>query len=599
LRWDSAVHDRNTHYLLGLSMALDARRGDVRHFVAELEGARTWPGWLHGLLVAAVLAVGGPDYRLAVLPNLAAWAGTVVVGFLLARRLAPRGGNWAGLIAAGFIAASPAHRVFATDLMLESLGAFLSLLALYLYVVTVQQPRAAWAGHCLGLSLTALFLDKYNYWLLVALSLAAADLASAPREWCAWLSGLLAGVDWRRWAWAQLRHPLTYALALLAVLLAVVLAGRGGTLHIGQGEVALRSPYNLVNLAYGLLFLRVALWWAKGGKAWARGLEPRTRSLVAWHALPVAVYFLLPKRLGYLLWFVSPANTGQTAPEGLASGWIYYLRCLGADYHAASWAMLLTVGLAAAAFLGLRKLRPGGRAVFIFFLVAASLTVLHPQRKSRYVHTWVAAGWVAAGLGFAAVTCGRCARRAGPFRPWLTAAAAAGVLLAHGPALSTAGHSPERGHDHLGGSTCDLADVYLPWVADSRRTAFLSTIEMKYLMRWTCLERFRRPDLIEVDLKGFGPSAEENRRSFERWLASTSCDTLVFIDVPPGSHFYELTRHNEALAAEVPGWLAAQTAFTPVERHVFREYGCTVTRYARRTATVNGAGAQPISPRGS
>ena len=78
----------------------------------------------------------------------------------------------AGLVAALFIAASPAHRAYATDIMLESLGAALSLLALYCYLLTVQgQPDETGKARCLAAALLLLFLEKYNYWLLVVLAL--------------------------------------------------------------------------------------------------------------------------------------------------------------------------------------------------------------------------------------------------------------------------------------------------------------------------------------------------------------------------------------------------------------------------------------------
>jgi hypothetical protein len=104
------------------------------------------------------------------------------------------------------------------------------------------------------------------------------------------------------------------------------------------------------------------------------------------------------------------------------------------------------------------------------------------------------------------------------------------------------------------------------------------------MIRWSFLERFPQRDRIEVDLKGFGSSAEEDRQCFEQWLASTSSDTVVFIDVPPGSYFYELTCRDEAFATRLRGWLAMQTLFVPRERQTFTRYGCTVTLYSRNAA---------------
>jgi hypothetical protein len=59
------------------------RQGNLPQFFANLEKGKVWPP-VHGLLVAAVVAAAGPDYRLAVLPSLAGWIMTVVFGCLAA-----------------------------------------------------------------------------------------------------------------------------------------------------------------------------------------------------------------------------------------------------------------------------------------------------------------------------------------------------------------------------------------------------------------------------------------------------------------------------------------------------------------------------------
>lgn len=205
-RWAGMAEDRNAHYLFGLSLALDVQQLDVKNLLSDLDGARVWPP-LHGVLVAIALLTGGLDHRIAVLPSLAAWVGTVVLAFLVARRAVPRGGNLAGMVAAIFTAASPAHRVFATDVMLESLGACLSLLAVYCYLRAAQQPTERSYKH-LGLALTALFLTKYNYWFLVAVGMLAAQVVQEWRPWWESLRARLRLVNWREAARRELRQPL-------------------------------------------------------------------------------------------------------------------------------------------------------------------------------------------------------------------------------------------------------------------------------------------------------------------------------------------------------------------------------------------------------
>src|SRR5688500_11028038 len=115
-------------------MALDLREGKLLQLLHHFDvGSRMW-GPLHPTLMAPVLALGGIDYRLGVIPSLTGWIGAALFGFLAARRAAPNGGNVAGFIAALFILASPAHGAYATDTMLESLGGCLTLAVIYCYL---------------------------------------------------------------------------------------------------------------------------------------------------------------------------------------------------------------------------------------------------------------------------------------------------------------------------------------------------------------------------------------------------------------------------------------------------------------------------------
>src|SRR5262245_6778881 len=131
--WTSMSHDRNAHYCAAQSIGLDLRQADLPGLVRDVERQRIW-GPLYPVLTGVVLAVGGPDYRLAVLTALASWVGAAVFAFLAARRAAPQAGALAGSVAALFVLASPAHQAFATDIMLESAGACLSLAVVYAYL---------------------------------------------------------------------------------------------------------------------------------------------------------------------------------------------------------------------------------------------------------------------------------------------------------------------------------------------------------------------------------------------------------------------------------------------------------------------------------
>src|SRR5262249_41507014 len=121
--WTSIGHDRQAHCYIGLRLAADAKQCQIIDVIKDLLFCSGVWGPLRGSLMALVLLIGGFDIRLAVLPDLAGFVGTAVLSFLIARRSVSRGSNLAGFTAALFVLASPAFHAFATDFMLESLGA--------------------------------------------------------------------------------------------------------------------------------------------------------------------------------------------------------------------------------------------------------------------------------------------------------------------------------------------------------------------------------------------------------------------------------------------------------------------------------------------
>lgn len=582
--WTSAIHDRNAHYWLGLNFALDFRRADLLHFVSDLDGARVWPP-LHGVLVGVVLAVAGPDYRLAVLPSLTAWAASALLAFLLGRRLAPRGGNLAGAAAALFVLASPAHHAFATDVMLESLGACLTLATLYAAVRLVQTGSVA-AARGLALALTAGFLHKYNYWLLTVFALAAETIGARWRESLRSCAGLLALPATRSWLWRQLRHPLTYV-AVPAAAIAGLIAWTGGTgLTLAGRAVSLRSAAMPLSVAYGCFVIRLAGWYLRRGRLWVAGLAPARRALVYGHVLPVMAWFLWPRRLGYFIWFANPAtNTGESPRSDLWGGYLYYGGCLVRDYHVVAWAAWAAATLAAiaAAAAARRWLRPGAGVVLCLILFGALVTAHHPNRKSRFLHSWIAAVWVAAGVGLAHLAYGWSPPQLRRTRHALAAASVAGLAVAFLPGVFGTGHAPEGGPQAGRPTTLDVTDCYLGHLRPMNRPAILCNLPTKFLSGWTLFERFGRRIPLVTDVKGFGSSAEDNRRLLDAWLRTTESDAIVFVDVRPGSPFYEPVPGPDY--GQLASLLPAQSVFASAGRWDLPACGCRVTLWRRESAS--------------
>jgi hypothetical protein len=581
--WTVSTHDRNAHYLYSLKLANHFTRGEVFSLADQLNRARVWPP-LYDVLSAGMLVVGGFDYRLAVLPSLAGWVGMVVLGFLVARRAAPRYGDLAGLTAAAFLLASPAYKAYATDIMLESLGACLTLAVLYAYLVTVQaRTPTKWPARFLGLMLTLLFVEKYNYWLLVLLAVVAAEFVARPGTylWYAW-NGFVR-VDWSAWARAQLRHPVSWLFAILLGLTAFVYFRGNEPLVVGGHSLRIYPPHNLFHAAYVVFFVRLVLWWRNGLGEWVRSFPVAFRQVILCHAWPVAVWFLLPKHPGYFLWYLSLGNAAPHQQLGLWAGLRDYGTWAVRDYHTGVWMAGLAGLLCVAGFVFWRSRRNGGHVVLLLLVIAAALTVAHPNRKSRNLHSWLAAGWVTAGLGLAALL-RQASRRAPRARRWLAGATAIGLGCALLPALGSEAHAPEGGTHAQQPGMLDLTDFYLADLEGSQRYTVLAAVPVQPLVQWTVLERYRTLDRLEEHWYGFGSPGKENRARFRAWLKTTKCDTLVFFDRLPGPYYWEDVP-QVALHAELRDVLTEQDVFTLVKEKTFPRHGCRVTLWRKEPTT--------------
>src|SRR6185437_2195187 len=154
------------------------------------------------------------------------------------------------------------------------------------------------------------------------------------------------------------------------------------------------------------------------------------------------------------------------------------------------------------------------------------------NQKSRFLHSWIPLLWVGAGVGAAALI----PVRRGRIATWL---GYAGAALAHAGGLVAAAHAPEGGIRPGSRSTLDITDAYLPDLAESRHAAVFSNLPLKQLAQWTYMDRYRRMQRLETDVRGFDPAAADNRRVLDTWVSTTDCDAIVYLDFPPGTTFYQ------------------------------------------------------------
>ncbi len=529
--WVSVEHDRNGHYSRSQNVAFAIRGADLGKLIKEVHAATVWPP-LHPLLTGAVLAVGGIDYRLAVLLSLAAWGATCWFAFALAYRLAPSHRALAGVVALTFSLASPAHRAYATDVMIESLGAALTLAILHFYV-TARREQSVWRARSFGLLLTALFVTKYNYWTLLAAGLVFGVLfefrhaiRTAIADW--WRSRMSLGD-----AVGYLRHPLTLPLIAAFALAAYIQFVGPLTLSLSGKNTTIGTLSVPAQICFVLVLLRVLPWWRHTGRDAVARLPLPAKQLVQWHGYLLAVWFLWPKRLGIFIWYVTSNQHGrgsETSPwTGSAS---YYWQCLTTDYHAGLTALIAVIALVGLAVVLRRGRSTGALPVFVVLVVATLLTNYHSANRSRFLHSWIALAWVFAGVGAARVldrfgTAGSALVRA--LRPALLVGALVGVVALQGPALVGLGQAEESWPRTAQPGLLPFADAAIAEIASSDRPVLVSNAPWQLLLNWRLSEyhssqrRFLLPS---------SASLAADIQPFDIWLATVSGGPVLVIDDP-------------------------------------------------------------------
>ena len=566
-RWVGLAHDRNGHFDYGQNMAVALEHGNFYRFFDELEKGRAWPP-LHGLLVAVAEVLTGNDWRFAVLPGIAGWMLMLFGIFLVSEMIAaPTGLGWAaGLIALVIAALSPAHRIFATDIMLESLGAGLTVAVLACYARAAEDRTSELWWRATALTLTLLFFEKYNYWLIVALALV---LAEWPRILKVCIR-LARAPGWKSFLVRQSCAPLNLVLAVLLAAVVVIYVRVPGPFVWHGVKVGIYPPENILTAAFVVFFIQAAItirhWDWK-----PRGVP--IRMLWNWHLLPLAFSFLLPRRLSAFLAYLNPiSNPGEAKPRNFPDSVAFFKGAFSLDYHVSGVMAALVLGLAGIAAWQWRKLAPGARAVLFCVLAGLVLIVAHPNQKSRFLHTWLPVVWIAAGAGGAIVL----SRFAFP-----RVSAVVGLValsLAGGKSWLSSGHSPETGNRALEPySLLDSSDGWLAELKDFRRVAFVASQPCRPFVHWTFLNRFLDESRFEWPRWQEAGSGSELQSGFRDWVETTRADTLVVLEVAPGSAEYDTLFDRAALRNSLGEFLKNQTRFKMEKPLAIPATGITAT----------------------
>ena len=574
--WRDAYHDRNSHMLNGMRFALALKTADPGLFLARLYSMQVW-GPLHALALGVVLLFGGLDHRLGIVPSLAGWVVTVTFAGVIARRLFadPTQGRFAGALAAVWTAASPAFRLLGSDVMLEGMGAGLSALAIWAYLRARERDQDPARWRWLGVVLTALFFHKANYWGLAAASLALAAILEPPTRLLTLAREARAGVtgvSWRR----LLTDPWLIAAAGGAGLVAWVMV-RGPTGFVVFGHaVSLYPPETPVTVVYALVFARLALAWRRHRPALRERLGVAGRGLFYWHLLPVAVSFLVPKRLTAFLWFVGPGNQGIGAPHDPLSGASIYWQAYSEGFSPAPWLAVLALVLGAVSLVRLRAYPRGALAVFVFAGLSILGVILHPQHQGRFLASWIFSIWICAGAG-GAVLLG-----------WLPGSRtrAAGAALAAGALLCACVIEPVRPaaftaaiRSTTGPSDLDFVRPYLPALAGSRRVGVAATLGGTQLFAWTLQEHCR----CRMDIDTLGPdpgaSREQVRDAALAEIAQSGAERWVLVDAPAYPVDHAGLDYRRTIG--VVDAMRAQRLYSPRSAYPISSQGAVATLYVR------------------
>lgn len=368
-QWDMAKYG-----VSGLRLAGAIARLDALGFLRELNALSVWPPFFPLLEAPFFLAFGrGPEVAARLVTGL--WAATLL---LLPWALAPlseRRSPAPGWLAAAALAAGSLYGSFATLVMLEVPGLFLTVVALGFSLRAFRSEPNAWPKAYLAGTL--LFFCKYNYGLLFLAPLLAFRLRLGFYGW-----GNLTAEALRR-LHALRRSPWLYlGLAVLAGLVAIRLGG-GFTFGLLGREVSVRSPGNplLVLIWLGLLGILVS---GKRRRAVAAALLAADRDLqgfLRFTAAPILVWLLAPPHLRDLLGFLE--NRSSELPFFSGASLLFYPRAYFAAIAPGPVCGAIVVLLA---LLGWRWLAgaEGESFLALWTLTGVVAAAIHPYKQDRF-----------------------------------------------------------------------------------------------------------------------------------------------------------------------------------------------------------------------
>ncbi len=157
-----------------------------------------------------------------------------------------------------------------------------------------------------------------------------------------------------------------------------------------------------------MILWRAALLYRSDPQAVLDLLGPSGRILAVWHALPLALWFLVPDAIGRFVWFIGPTHVGSGAAT-LGAAWTYdplaalafHWQGFSQGFHGNPVVAALVLAFALVGAAHCMRIDAQARILPIFAGLCVAAVVLHPQQQWRFQATFLFALWALSAIGAA------------------------------------------------------------------------------------------------------------------------------------------------------------------------------------------------------
>ncbi|MBN2382350.1 glycosyltransferase family 39 protein [bacterium] len=383
VQWDMAYHG-----YWGAKIATDVLQCAPLAFIADCIQQRDYP-FLHSLIISPFIVLGESPVVSASLASFSFYALTCFLLFFMMTELMNTRKTVAGLSVCLIMLSSPIFFEFSVLIMLEIFGSAVTLLSLFFYCRALKSSRPKHFTLAF-LTATLVFFLKYNYGLILILSLFLMELCLLPNE------SKRAILSWLRahLRIGSLRSVENILITFLVCLLVSIIVTRGYDLKLFSLHISL---YNLQNPTY-LLFILILI---KGVRLYRAGtvvdwkrLAPRHVRFVQYIILPVVIWLLLPGNLDAFVDFSVNRSSGYSfwSPNNV----FYYVISIRDEYCLTPGIFYLLAAFYLISLGTLHRKPRSFRVLHLYFLLFFLLVTLHPYKVPRFIFPAVPVFWLLA-----------------------------------------------------------------------------------------------------------------------------------------------------------------------------------------------------------